>query len=235
MPIGVIADALSVMLGGLAGSVLGKRLPDDLKEKMNWVFGVCSLGMGVSSIALMKNMPAVVFAVVIGTLLGLSVKLGRGVEKAAGSALRIFLKDADMQQKSLMLTAVILFCTSGTGIYGSLDSGMTGNHSILLTKAMLDFFTSLFFACSLGKSTALIAIPQFVIFSALFMTAKVILPITTETMICDFKACGGFLLLATGLRIMQLRAFPIADMVPAMALVMPMSYLWTDYLLPLIG
>ena len=34
-----------------------------------------------------------------------------------------------------------------------------------------------------------------------------------------------FLLMATGLRMMHLNAFPVADMIPAMLLVMPMSYL----------
>ena len=135
----------------------------------------------------------------------------------------------------MMLTAVVLFCVSGTGIYGSLESGMTGNHSILIAKAVLDFFTAMIFACKLGKITALIGVPQFVIMIALFFLAKVIVPLTTEMMIADFKACGGLILLATGLRMLQLKPSPIADMIPAMILVMPISYAWTTWLQPLFG
>jgi uncharacterized membrane protein YqgA involved in biofilm formation len=54
-------------------------------------------------------------------------------------------------------------------------------------------------------------------------------------MIADFKACGGFVLVATGLRIMKVKDFPVADMTLAMVLVMPVSYLWVTYLLPLIA
>lgn len=100
---------------------------------------------------------------------------------------------------------------------------------------MLDFFTAMIFACQLGKITAFIGVPQFVVLIALFALAKVIVPMTTDTMIADFKACGGFLLLATGLRMMQLRQFPVADMIPGMILVMPVSYLWSQWLLPLIS
>ena len=46
-------------------------------------------------------------------------------------------------------------------------------------------------------------------------------------MIGDFRACGGVLLLATGFRMMKVREFPIADMIPAMVLVMPVSWLWS--------
>ena len=54
-------------------------------------------------------------------------------------------------------------------------------------------------------------------------------------MIGDFKACGGVLLLATGFRMLKLKEFPIADMIPAMALVMPLSSLWVNCILPLVS
>lgn len=40
------------------------------------------------------------------------------------------------------------------------------------------------------------------------MAAGVIVPLTTPDMIADFKACGGFLLLATDFRMMKVKEFP---------------------------
>jgi uncharacterized membrane protein YqgA involved in biofilm formation len=57
---------------------------------------------------------------------------------------------------------------------------------------------------------------------------------TTPAMINDFKACGGFLLIATGFRMLKLKMFPTADMIPAMILVMPISFMWVNYILPLV-
>ena len=135
---------------------------------------------------------------------------------------------------SLLVTAMVLFCSSGTGIYGCLDAGMTGSSTILLSKSILDLFTARVFACSLGVVVSVVAIPQFVIFMLLFLAAKAIYPLTTPDMIADFKACGGFLLIATGFRIAKIREFPIADMLPAMVLVMPLSALWTQFITPLL-
>ena len=49
----------------------------------------------------------------------------------------------------------------------------------------------------------------------------------------DFKACGGFIMLATGFRMIKVKMLPIADMVPAM--IMPISALWVNYIMPLVS
>ena len=235
MPIGIIIGVVAVAIGGFLGSVIGHKLSDEFKRQMNMVFGACALGMGIATIVLMKNMPAVVFSIIAGTIIGLALKLGKGIETFFTKAFSGILKSDDSEMTGLFITALVLFCASGTGIYGSLDSGMTGNHSVLVAKAILDLFTAMIFACQLGKVVSVISIPQFVIFILLFILAKIIVPMTDAIMIADFKACGGFLLLATGFRMLKLRDLPVADMIPAMALVMPVSYFWVQVILPLIG
>ena len=61
---------------------------------------------------------------------------------------------------SMLVTIIVLFCASGTGIYGSLDSGMSGDHTILISKSILDFFTAMIFGGTLGMVVAAVAIPQ---------------------------------------------------------------------------
>ena len=141
-------------------------------------------------------------------------------------------KDND---SGMLVTAILLFCTSGTGIYGSIVSGMTGDHTILLTKSILDFPSAFIFGCTLGCVVSLIALSQFIIFIILFLFAKIIYPLCSPAMINDFKACGGALLLATGFRMIKVKEFPLADMLPAMILVMPISHLWTAYILPMVS
>lgn len=139
--IGVIVNVLAVALGGVLGTVFSKKLSTRFTTELNKVFGVCAIGMGISSVPLMQNMPAV---------------------------------------------------------------------------------------------TSLVVVPQAAVFFVLFFAAKAIYPLTTPTMIGDFKACGGFLLIATGCRIAKMQDFPVADMIPAMVLVMPLSALWTNYIAPLL-
>lgn len=277
MPIGVITNALVVAVGGIVGALAGDKISNAFKENLNTVFGACAMAMGISSIVLMENMPAVVFAVIVGTSIGLAMHLGQRIDRAGlmmqkgiGRALSGLQRAGKEQQElagktsaagqtdavgkkdsadstgtvgqtdtadnsAVLVTALVLFCASGTGIYGSIVAGMTGDHSVLLAKSILDFATALIFACSLGIVVSLIAVPQFFIFMALYLLAGMIYPLCTPAMINDFKASGGILLLATGFRMIKVKEFPVADMIPAMVLAMPVSYLWTNYIMPLMG
>ena len=42
-------------------------------------------------------------------------------------------------------------------------------------------------------------------------------------------------MVATGSRMAKIKEFPVADMIPAMAIVMPVSWLWSGWLLPLLS
>ncbi len=234
MPTGIIINVLSVAIGGIVGAVVKDRISESFKNNLTMIFALCSMAMGISSIVLMENMPAVVFSVILGTSVGLITHLGSHINRAAASAQKLIGKGT-VRNEGMLVTVIVLFCASGTGIYGSIVSAMTGDHSILIAKSILDLFTAMIFACMLGAIVAVIAVPQFVIMILLFLLAGLIYPLTTPTMINDFKACGGFIMLATGFRMLNLKEYPTADMIPAMLLVMPLSSIWTNYVLPLLA
>ena len=58
------------------------------------------------------------------------------------------------------LTAVALFCCSGFGWYSTLTEGITGDPSLLMSKAVLDGFTAMIFASTLGQPSALSRCPR---------------------------------------------------------------------------
>ena len=229
MPTGVIINSLSIVLGGIFGALLGHKLSHRLKTEITLIFGICAMAMGINAIGLMENMPAVIFSIIIGTIVGLSLHFSDWINKGAilmqKPIAKIFKNNgSDLSSEefqSTLITIIVLFCASGTGI--------------LIYKSILDFFTAAIFACNLGYVVSVIAIPQFVIFFILFLSAKFIFPLTTPAMINDFKACGGFLMIATGFRMIKVKEFPIADMIPAMIMVMPVSAFWVNVVMPLIA
>ena len=243
MPTGVILNVLAVVIGGVLGTVLGDRLSQRIKDALNAVFSLCAMLLGITSAILVKNMSAVILSVIIGTVIGTALKLGDKVNQAAVAmekGISRFISPPKHGLKgeaytSTLVTILVLFVASGTGIYGSIVSGMSRDHSILIAKSILDLFTAMIFACSLGAVVSFIAVPQFIFFFVLFLLARVIFPLTNETMINDFKACGGVILIATAFRMMHVKEFSIVDMVPSMIIVMPVSAFWVKYITPLLG
>ncbi|MBF0746113.1 DUF554 family protein [Gemella sp. 19428wG2_WT2a] len=217
MPTGMIVNSIAIILGGIIGVRYGDKLSEDLKQKLNLVFALSAMTIGVSSITLMKYMPAVIFATVLGTILGVYFKIGDRIQNVPMWAQALITRNLGMKKGPIneevfnqMVTLIMIFTAAATGIYGSLDLGITGDSKILIVKSMLDFFVAIIFAANLGIIVPVIAIPQFIV--------------------C---ICGGIILLSNGFRLANIKMFPSAELLPATVLVVPFSYIWLQYILPL--
>ena len=233
MVIGPFINAGAVLVGGLIGALLSQRLPERLRVSMTSIFGLASLGIGLLLVIKCANMPVMVLATLIGALIGEICFLEKGINSAVVRMQKRMLKpDKNNSHENFIqsfVAIIVLFCASGTGIFGSMHEGMTGDPTILIAKSFLDFFTAMIFACSLGFAVCAISIPMLVIQLSLAFCAFLILPFTTPAMMADFTAVGGLLLLATGLRICGIKMFAVVNMLPALLLAMPISAAWTAF------
>lgn len=237
--IGPIVNGTSVIAGSVVGAFLGDRIAERVRSALPMTFGAASMALGIALIIKIKFIPAVILSLLLGSLIGELFSVEKRIQKAATKTRGLI--DAIVPSKGATISheeflekfvaLVVLFCASGTGIFGSMTEGMTSDPSLLMAKALLDLFTSAIFATTLGYSVAAIAIPQFIIQVALLMGAHQILPLTTPNMVADFSACGGVLMFATGFRICGIKPFPIANLLPALFIVMPISSLWLKYII----
>jgi len=165
MVTGPFINGAAVLIGGLLGALLGMRLPERLRVTMPSIFGLASLGIGILLIVKCANLPVMVLSTLLGTIIGELCFMERGINAAAGKARALLDKgksgksgahEAFIQN---FVAIVILFCASGTGIFGAMQEGMTGDPTILITKSFLDFFTAMIFATTLGIAVAFIAFP----------------------------------------------------------------------------
>lgn len=227
MPIGVLINNTCVALGGIIGAVLGKKMPKHLSGTLNELMGFLALGIAATLLVKVHTLGAVVLSVILGTTVGTLLRMDEGVNRFfAGVNRRLFKSESDAEFMSQFTTLLVLCCASGTGIFGSLTEGMTGDRTIIICKAILDFFTVLIFAANIGKFCAIIAIPQCVVFMLMFFLARFISPIMTDVLKADFTAVGGVIELMIGFRILKISKIKPFDALPSMILVFPISYLW---------
>lgn len=223
MPYGIIINCIAVFVGGVIGACFRKYFPDKLKEALPNIFGLSAMTMGITLIVKLESLSAVVLAVIMGTvageLLNLEAGLVNGLHKLE-SKLPLSLDD---QQLDVLISMIVLFCFSGTGIFGAMNSAMTGDHSVLIAKAIMDFFTAIIFGTTAGYLVGFIAIPQFLVGVLLFSGASYILPLVTDPMLANFKACGGIITLAVGLKIAGIKQSRVLNILPAIVLVFPFS------------
>lgn len=235
LPTGPFINGAAIVLGGILGALIGDKVPERIRNSLTPFFGLASLGLGIVSIPNVKYYAAVVLAMVFGLIIGellyIETRLQHIASKVRGVVDKAFPSDGLSHEEFLdkYVALVVLFCISGTGVFGAMHEGMTGDASILYIKTILDFFTAGIFAISLGFAVSTIVVPQLAVQLSLFFLATLIVPLTTPYMRADFYAAGGLIMLATGLRIMGIKSFPVANMLPALVLVMPLSYVWHTF------
>ncbi|EPY7392003.1 DUF554 domain-containing protein [Klebsiella quasipneumoniae] len=225
MVTGPFINASAVLVGGVLGALLSQRLPERIRTSMTSIFGLASLGIGILLVIKCANLPVMVLSTLVGTLLGEICNMEKGINTLVSQLQQLLTpkgkKKASAHDSYIQsyVAIIVLFCASGTGVFGAMREGMTGDASILIAKAFLDFFTATIFACTLGIAVAAISVPMLLI--------QLTLAACAAMMLADFSAVGGMLLVATGLRICGIKMFAVVNMLPALVLAMPISAAWT--------
>ncbi|GAK50377.1 hypothetical protein U14_01607 [Candidatus Moduliflexus flocculans] len=235
--IGPLINSAAVVIGGIAGTVAGPHIPERLKNVLPLCCGLISISIGTVMCNKVQALPPVALALLMGTSVGEILYLEKRLGSAIGwiqrqsKRLQAGRQAAPLPEEFLLkfVTVLVLFSVSGMGIFGSMHEGMTGDPEILVAKAVLDLVTAAIFATELGLAVTGIAIPQMLIQSMLYFSAFLLLPLITPAMKADFSACGGIIMIATGLRICGIKIFPIVNMLPALLIIMPLSALWSQF------
>ena len=81
--LGPYLDGGAALSGGLAGAFLGHRLPSNLRARMPMLFGLASMGLAVTLILKVKFFPAVLLALILGTILGELAHLETAITRGA--------------------------------------------------------------------------------------------------------------------------------------------------------
>jgi hypothetical protein len=114
------------------------------------------------------------------------------------------------------VAASLIFGIGPLAVLGAISDGLRTGIDQLVLKSILDGFTSIAFASTLGWGVAASAISVGV-WQGLFTVLAVLLgPLLPAAAVASVTATGGVLLLGVGLRLLQIRAVPVADLLPAL-------------------
>lgn len=73
MPIGIVSDLLSILIGSIIGINFKHLMPEGIKVSLIKIFGICALTIGIVSLMKINSLPAVIFALIFGYLIGESL------------------------------------------------------------------------------------------------------------------------------------------------------------------
>lgn len=233
MPIGILTDVSATFAGAIVGLLLGTRLPEYMKNALNNILGMAAITMGIVLIMRVNTLSAVILAILLGCILGELLHLETAVNKGVTAVVSRLMKGSHADETFLIQVSavVVLFCFGGTGWYGALNEGLTGDGRILITKSILDCVTACIFGSILGKIVPVLCIPQAIVYTLLFLVSGLVQPFITPAMIADFSAAGGIITLCAGLRLTGIkRDIKVLNLLPALIIVFFVSAAWTAFI-----
>lgn len=225
MPIGIIVNSIATLFGGIIGTVFSDIIPERLKKSLPIIFGFSAIALGISKISEGYNITVIILSIIIGFALGEIMNIDAFFEKLIHQSIAKIVKSKVIKEASVdvIIMAVLIFCFSGTGIFGALKEGMSQDSTILLSKSGMDFFTAIIFSSLVGISIAFISIPQFLIMISLYGIAVVSTPQLTEYVLGNFAAVGGIITMMMGFKMAEITKIKVSNALPALLIVIIIS------------
>ncbi len=212
---GTLLNAATVLIGGLLGTVLGDRLPERLRENVVRGIGLFLLAMGVKFAIETTNLLFILGAILLGGIVGWLIGVDARLNQLGEALQRRFARTTTSTVAEGFVTAAIVFCVGPLTFLGSIQNGLAGNASLLTVKSVLDGFTAIALAATLGWGV-LLTIPLILVYQGgLALGASLFVGLLTDLQLREMSAVGGLLIIGVGLKLLAIRDVKVANFLPA--------------------
>lgn len=234
--LGTIINTGAIVAGGLTGILFGRFLKENVQDTLSKCCGVSTLMIGIAG-ALEKMLTLekgaissggsmlLVLCLTVGGVIGEFLNLegafeafGRWLKEKTGNA-------KDKGFVNAFVTASLTVCIGAMAIVGSIQDGLTGDYSVLATKAVLDFIIIMVMSCSLGPGAAFSAIPVAILQGSVTALAGLVRPVMTEAALNNLSLVGSVLIFCVGINLLWGKKIRVANLLPAIVLAVAAAFL----------
>jgi len=160
----------------------------------------------------------------LGAMLGEWINVEDRLERF-GVWLEKRLHVAEQSPAKGFIYASLLFCVGSMAIVGSITDGLTGDHSILVTKAVMDGIISIPFASGMGFGVLGSAVPILLYQGSLTLLASKLQLFFTPIMVRELTSVGGVIVIGIGINVLGLMRVRVGNFIPALPLIILILYL----------
>ena len=234
--LGTILNTLAILLGGVLGALFGRFLSESAQETLTKVCGVSTLFIALSgamegmltvengSIVSSGSM-LIVICLALGAVVGEAMNI-EGAFERFGEWLKVKSGNArDPRFVNAFVTASLTVCIGAMAIVGSIQDGLTGDYSVLATKAILDLIIIMVMSCSLGRGAVFSAIPVALFQGSITALAGLVRPVMTDGALENLSLVGNVLIFCVGINLLWGKKIKVANLLPAIVFAVIAAFL----------
>jgi uncharacterized membrane protein YqgA involved in biofilm formation len=216
--LGTVINAGAVIVGSSVGLLIHSRLPRRITTIVFQGIGLFTLFLGITMAMKVGNFLVMIFSIVLGSIAGELLNVdGRITSMSEFLKRKIRLKSERFTEG--LVTAFLIFCMGSMSILGPIEEGLGKPPNILLAKSVLDAFSSMALAASLGVGVLFSVIPLVMYQGGITLFAGYVQGFFTSALINELTAVGGLLLMGLGINILEIKSLKILNMLPSLVIV----------------
>ena len=236
--LGTIANSSAILVGGLIGLAVGKSLKERFQSIINAAMALSIIAMSLSGVVAKmlvisgsdigtQGTYMLIFALVLGAFIGELIDIDSRLERFG-----VWLKmktgnGGDNAFVDAFVNASMTVCIGAMAVMGSIMDGISGDHSILFTKSVMDFVIILIMTASMGKGCIFSAIPVGIFQGTITLAARLIAPLLNPAAMNNLSLVGSVLILCIGVNLLAAGKFRIkvTNLMPAIVFAVAAAYI----------
>lgn len=208
---GTLLNALLILLGSLVGLRLSSLLPQKYRLAVMHAIALFTLLIGVNLVS--ENKPEllkVFFNLIMGATVGHLLSLEERLEK-------LTLSSGELSRG--FVSSSLLFTVGPMTLMGCILEGAKGDSSIILSKAIMDGFSSLILSSSMGKGVVFSSLYVLIFQGTITLLAFLFGDFLNEQALSNTLFLGGGLMILVALKMLNLLGeFSVLNLLPALLL-----------------
>ena len=233
---GTLINMAAIFIGGIFGLLVGKAISKRFQDILYMVCGICTLFIGIGGV--MQHMLTIegnalntqgtmmmLGSLTIGALIGEGINIEKRFEQF-GQWLKCKTGNAgDPAFIDAFVIASLTVCIGAMAIVGAIQDGMTGDHTILVAKSVLDLVIICMMTASMGKGCVFSLIPVGILQGSVTALSVFLKPVMTEAALSNLSYVGSILIFCVGLNLVWGKKVKVANMLPAVVIAVLWAFL----------
>jgi len=216
--VGTLVNFGAIIIGSVIGLVFHKAIKEKISDTIMKGIGLCIILIGIQGALKGEDTLVVIASMAIGAYLGEWIDIELKLNQLGNYVESKFAKEKNGTFSQGFVTASLLFAVGAMAIVGSLESGLHNDNSILYTKSMLDFISSMIFAGSLGVGVLFSSFVILIYQGSITLLSSFVAPFLTTAVITNMSCVGSIVIIGLGLNMVKATQIKVANLIPAIFL-----------------
>ena len=218
--LGTIINVATVVAGSAVGLLIGKRIPEAMRETVVQVVGLVTIAIGVKDAIGTHNMVFPLVGMVVGAIIGELLRVEDRLEKIGHVLKRRFAKtDESGDEHGFVrgfVTASLLYCVGPLTILGAIQDASGQTPQLYIIKGSLDGFISVIFAAIYGVGVMFSAVSVFIVQGTLTALGTSIDSLLDDRMRLELFSAGGLAVVAIGINLLEIKKIRLGSLLPGL-------------------